>query len=152
MDQTSSTEVTVPEGTEVFLEFAEPLSSKTNVVGDRFNLRLEDDLVVQGVVVARAGSLAVGEVSHAQRARRLGKGGELNIRIEYMKVGDSRIRLRASKGREGEDKVGATVALTVLFGPLGLLKKGKEIEIPEGQSITAFVDQDTDVVMPSGSP
>ena len=40
------------------------------------------------------------------------------------------------------------MALTVLFGPLGLLKRGKDIEVQKGQEMTAFVDQDVDLVLP----
>lgn len=46
------------------------------------------------------------------------------------------------KGREGESKTGATVALTVLFGPIGLIKHGKEVQIRAGTPLTVFVDQD----------
>jgi hypothetical protein len=64
------------------------------------------------------------------------------LRLEYLIVGDSRMRLRGSKGREGEGKVGTAVALTVLFGPIGLIKHGKNVEIKEGTPLTAYVDQD----------
>ena len=59
----------------------------------------------------------------------MGKAGELNVRLNYLKVGDNKVKLRGSKGKEGEGKLGATVALTVLFGPIGLVKHGKNIEI-----------------------
>lgn len=72
----------------------------------------------------------------------MGKAGELNMRLEYLKVGDLRVRLRGNKGKEGEGKEGTAIVLTVLFGPLGLLKKGKNIEIKEGTSLNAFVDED----------
>jgi len=52
------------------------------------------------------------------------------------------MRLRGTKGKEGEGKVGATVALTVLFGPIGLIKHGKNVEVKEGTPLRAFVDQD----------
>jgi len=32
--------------------------------------------------------------------------------------------------------------LTVLFGPIGLIKHGKNVEIPAGTPLTAYVDQD----------
>ncbi len=49
---------------------------------------------------------------------------------------------------DGDVKVGTTVALTILFGPIGLLKRGHDIDIKPGTPITAFVDQPTDVVVP----
>jgi hypothetical protein len=72
----------------------------------------------------------------------MGKAGELSIRLEYLKSDDQRLRLRGNKRKEGEGKVGATVALTVLFGPIGLIKHGKNVDIPPGAPLTAYVDQD----------
>lgn len=131
------------EGVAVDLKFAEALTSKTAHEDDKVNFELAEDLKVGDVVVAKAGSKAVGSVTHAKKSGMLGKGGELNIRLEYLKVGDKKVRLRANKGKEGEDKVGATIALTVLFGPIGLIKHGKNVEIKAGTPLKAFVDEDT---------
>jgi hypothetical protein len=38
--------------------------------------------------------------------------------------------------------MGATVALTVLFGPVGLLKHGRDVTINKGQEFTTYVDED----------
>ena len=130
------------EGTDVNLKFAQDLSSKTAMDDDPVNLVLGEDLKVGEVTVAKAGAKAVGTVTHAKKAGMMGKGGELNLRLEYLIVGDSRMRLRGTKGKEGEGKVGATVALTVLFGPIGLIKHGKNVEVKEGAPLRAFVVQD----------
>ena len=82
----------------------------------------------------------------------MGKAGELNIRINYLRIGDDRVRVRAQKGGEGNDGIGWTVGLTILFGPLGLLKHGHDIDIPSGQTITAFVDSDIDLSLPLPPP
>jgi hypothetical protein len=128
------------EGTEVKLRFIEPLTSATAVAGQRFNLELDQDIIVNGNVIARAGAKAVGTVVSAHKRRRMGKAGELNVLIDYLLVGEQRVRLRASSGQEGKGRVGSTVALTVLFGPLGLLKRGKDVEINPGTPISAYVD------------
>ncbi len=76
------------------------------------------------------------------------EGDRINLRVdEAVKVGDERVRVRANKGKEGEGRIGSTVALTVLFGPLGLLKRGKDVEIKAGAPITAFVDQDVELAI-----
>jgi hypothetical protein len=62
--------------------------------------------------------------------------------MQYLAVGGNHVRIRGTKGREGESKTGATVALTVLFGPIGLIKHGKNVEIAAGTPLTAYVDQD----------
>ncbi len=130
------------EGTDVKLKFAQDLSSKTATDDDPVNLVLDEDLKVGDATVCKAGAKAVGTVTHAKKAGMMGKGGELNLRLEYLIVGDTRMRLRGTKGKEGEGKVGAAVALTVLFGPIGLIKHGKNVEVKQGTPLLAYVDQD----------
>jgi len=136
------TKLILKEGTDVKLKFAQALSSKTAADDDPVNLVLDEDLKVGDVTVAKAGAKAVGTVTNAKKAGMMGKGGELNLRLEYLVVGDSRMRLRGTRGKEGEGKVGTAVALTVLFGPIGLIKHGKNVEIKEGTPLAAYVDQD----------
>jgi hypothetical protein len=144
----SPAKIHIPEGTEVPLLFVDPLSSATNAEGDRFTLRVDGDVKIGDQVVIKAGSVAVGTVTNARKRGFMGKPGELNVILDHVSVGDDRVRLRASKGKTGDSKVGTTVALTVLFGPIGLLKRGHDIDIKPGTPITAFVDQATDVVAP----
>jgi hypothetical protein len=126
----------------VNLQFAQDLSSKTAAEGDPVVLTLVDDLKVGNVVVAKAGAHAVGEVTKAEKSGMMGKAGDLSIRLDYIKVGDDKIRLRGTKGKEGASGVTSTVVLTVLFGPIGLIKHGKNVEIKQGQALHAFVSDD----------
>ncbi len=137
-----SNKLTLKEGTDVKLKFADDLSSKTANEGDPVNLVLDEDLKVGDVVVAKAGCKATGTITNAKKAGMMGKAGELNMRLEHLKVGDQRVRLRGSKGKEGEGKVGTAVALTVLFGPIGLIKHGKNVEVKAGTPLAAYVDED----------
>lgn len=130
------------EGTEVPLKFANDLSSKTANEGDSVELTLDGDLKVGDVVVAKSGSRAVAVVSNAKKAGMMGKGGELNIQLQHLTVGGNRVRVRGTKGREGDSKTGTAVALTVLFGPIGLIKHGKNVEVKAGTPLTAYIDQD----------
>jgi hypothetical protein len=130
------------DGTDVNLQFAEDLSSKTSSEGDPVTLTLVDDVKVGDVVVVKAGARAIGEVTKAEKSGMMGKAGELNIRLDYLKAGDTKIKLRGTKGKEGESGVTGTVVLTVLFGPIGLIKHGKNVEIKQGQSLHAFVGDD----------
>jgi hypothetical protein len=134
------------DGTDVNLKFAQDLSSKTSSEGDPVTLTLVDDLKVGDVVVAKAGSKAIGEVTKAEKSGMMGKAGELNIRLDYLKVGDTKIKLRGTKGKEGESGTTGAVVLTVLFGPIGLIKHGKNVEIKQGQALHAFVGDDIAVV------
>lgn len=130
------------EGTDVNLKFAQDLTSKTASEGDSVTLTLVDDLKVGDIVVAKAGSKAVGEVTKAKKAGMMGQAGDLSLRLDYLKTGDSKIHLRGNKGKEGESGVTGAVVLTVLFGPLGLIKHGHNVDIKTGQSLHAFVGDD----------
>jgi hypothetical protein len=132
----------VKEGTDVNLKFAQDVSSKTAQDGDPVNLVLADDLTVDGVTIAKAGAVALGTVTHAKKAGMLGRPGELDMRLDYVVVGSSRMMIRGTKGKEGQGKEGTAVALTVLFGPIGLIKHGKNVEVKQGTPLTAYVDSD----------
>ena len=75
----------------------------------------------------------------------MGRSGDLNLSIDYMLIDGKRVRLRASQSGKGSNKIAATAVLTYLFGPLGLLKRGKDVEIAQGTSIDAYVDRATTV-------
>jgi hypothetical protein len=137
--------VKVPEGTEVRLQVLEKLTSANATEGQRFDLELEQDLKVGDRMIAAHGTKAVGTVVSVHKRGRMGKAGELNVQVNYLLVGDQRLPLRASSGKEGDDKVGATVALTVLFGPIGLLKRGKDVELNPGTVFNAVVDATTEI-------
>jgi hypothetical protein len=139
------------EGTDVKLKFADDISSKTAALDDPVTLILDEDVKVGDVVVARAGCKALATVSNVKKAGMMGKAGELNIRLESMKVGSYKVHLRGTKGREGDSKVGTAVALTVLFGPIGLIKHGKNVDVKQGTPLTAYVADDIDLP-PAGEP
>ena len=137
--------LSLKEGTDVNLKFAQDLSSKTAAEDDPVNLVLDQDLKVGDVVVAKAGAKAVGTITHSKKAGMMGKAGELNMRLQYLIVGDTRVKLRGTKGKEGQGKEGTAVALTVLFGPIGLIKHGKNVDIKQGTPLLAYVDENYDI-------
>jgi hypothetical protein len=80
----------------------------------------------------------------------LGRGGKLNITIDKVRLADGeRAPLRAVKDAQGGGHVGAMttamVATGILFfpvAPLFLFMHGKDITIPEGTEVTAYVNGD----------
>jgi hypothetical protein len=141
----SSRTVTLREGAEVKLKLRDKLSSKTAVEGDSVNLVLEQDLTVGPATVAKAGSAAVGTISHAGKAGMVGRPGDLGVRLEYLRTDDSTIRLRGAQGKQGKGREGTAVALTILFGPIGLIKHGRNAEFKAGTPVVAYVDQGIDL-------
>jgi hypothetical protein len=127
------------DGTPVKLRVVNAVSSAASISGDRFGLELHEDLHDGKLLFAKAGAHAVGTVSHAKRAGMIGKGGELNVRVEYLKVGDSKVMLRGSRAVDGTSK---SVASWLTFGTINLVRKGKNVEIPQGSIVKAYVDDD----------
>jgi hypothetical protein len=127
----------------VKLKLLHSLNSKTVVKDDPLNFAVAEDVVVNDKIVVTVGAVAIGRVRQAKPARMLGRGGQLALEMQYLKVGRVRVPLRGSQARTGDNKKGETVALTVLFGLSGLVKHGSEIEVKEGSIFTAYVDQDT---------
>ena len=145
--------VVIPDGTEIAALTTESISSKTAQEDDPITFKVEDDVVIDGEVVVAKGTAVKGIVTNAKKAGFFGKGGELNVRVETTTTVDGqKLRVRASKGKEGKDKTGTTVALVVLFGPLGLLKKGKNAEIKEGTKINVFTDEEKTVTIKKVTP
>jgi hypothetical protein len=141
-------ELFVPEGTEFTAVTTEKMSSKTAVEGDRVILKVDEQVVVKGRVVINKGTTVKGSVVNAEKSGRMGKSGKIAIRVESTTTVDGQeIKLRASKGKEGGGAVVSTVALTVLFGPIGLLKKGGEATIKEGTKIKVYTDEERRVLV-----
>ena len=46
----------------------------------------------------------------------------------------------------------STIVLTVLFGPLGLIKHGSDVVIAKGQTLVAYVDEDAIISSPIAPP
>jgi hypothetical protein len=147
-----SAKVTLKEGTEVNLKLAQTLSSKTAVVGDTVEMVLDQDLIVDTALVAKKGSRAVATVSNAKKAGMAGRGGELSLRLEYLKAGDTRVKLRGAQGKNGDNKTGATVGLVLAFGVLGFMKHGKQAEAKEGTPVKAYVDEDVQLASLGPAP
>ena len=147
----AQTAVKVPEGTEVVVAVEDLLSSETSHEGDRFSIALVDDVILPDGTKLPAGLKGAGEITHSKKKGMMGKPGELNVRFDYLKAGDTKIKLRGQKGAEGDARYGTTITLTVLFGPLGLIKHGKDVEIKPGQRMTIFTDADATVSLPLGA-
>jgi hypothetical protein len=134
------------EGEDVNLEFAQDVSSKTAVDGSVVTLRLTSDLKAGDIVLARAGSKAVGTVTKAEKSGKLGHSGQLSVRLDYVEVAGNKIPLREFKGEDASGSTGQSGVLHTLAKPLAVVKHGKDSEIVKGQPEHAVVA--VDVALP----
>lgn len=133
----------IPDGTEFAVVTIEEITSKTATEGDPLTFKVAEDVKIDGQVVVAKDTLVKGVVAQAKKAGMMGRGGSLGIRVESATTVDNqKLKLRSSKGKQGDDKTGTTVALVVLFGPLGFLKKGKNAQIKPGTQIQVYTDEE----------
>ena len=76
----------VPAGTKLQVRLAQPLSSKTNQSGQTFEATLEDDLVVDGQLVAPEGSRLTGTVVDAKASGKVKGRAQMSIRLSQILV------------------------------------------------------------------
>lgn len=130
----------IPAGTVVELEVTETVTTKTNVRGDKFGLRLVRPIEVDGKVLVPADATGVGEVVHAAKAGMAGKAAELIVAARYLTHDGVRIPLRGftivahSKSQTDE----ATAAF-IAIGVVSLLVKADETRVNVGARATAKV-------------
>jgi hypothetical protein len=142
--------IKVPDATALRLVLSDPLSSATNEVDDPVRFEVTEEVKVGGIVVIAKGSTAVGHVVEVEPKRRLGRAGKLNFTLDHVKAVDgSNLRLRASSTRKGDDKTGTVIVGTVLLTPLFLIMRGKDVSIPQGMAMIAYIDGDRDIQLSS---
>jgi len=136
--------VLLARGTAVPFVIASDVSSKTAEVGDRISLTLAEDLTAGDVVVARKGTPAVATVTEVDKTGMAGAPGEVFFQVDSLQAGSVLIKLHGAAAKEGQDKVGKAFGLMfVPVVPVGVFVRGKDAEIKQGASFTAFVDADT---------
>jgi hypothetical protein len=141
---------TLLDGTAVKLRLAETISSSNAKVGQQVPFEVTEDVVVQGVTVLPKGAQAIATVTDANPKKSMGRGGKLNINVDSARLADGeKVQLRAVQDNKGGGHVGAMtgamVATAIVFfpaAPLFLFIHGKDISIPKGTEVTAFVQGD----------
>jgi hypothetical protein len=144
----------------VKLRLSQTISSAEAKVGQEIPFEVVEDISVDQVVVLPKGATAIANVTTAQTKKSMGRGGKLDISISYARLKDNeKVALRASQENKGGGHVGAMtgamVATAIVFfpaAPLFLFIKGKDITIPQGTEITAFVEGDMHLDMANFAP
>src|SRR5438445_1927458 len=139
------------DATPVKLRSARTISSADAHTGDTLDFEVLEDVLVAGTLVVPKGGIAWGTVTEAEPKRRMGRGGKLNVNIDSVRLVDGeKVALRAIKDTKGGGHVGAMtgamVATSIVFfpaAPLFLFMHGKDITIPKGTEITAYINGDT---------
>lgn len=129
-DDAVTSVVTLPAGAAIPLRFLSTVSSGTHSRGQQFDLEVTDNINVGDTVVIPAGAIAIGEVIHVDRARGLGKAGELIVAARHVSVGERSIKLRSRLSMTGQDKSMQALWLVPWI-------RGKDLEVPMDTEVIA---------------
>jgi hypothetical protein len=135
------------DGTPIKLRLSRTVSSEDAQVNDKVDFDVLEDVKVGDIVVIPKGSLAWGTVTEAQSKRRMARGGKLDMNIDDVRLEDGeKAALRAVKEVKGGGHTGAMTAGIVATSlivwpaaPFFLFMHGKDVTIPKGTEITAYV-------------
>jgi len=151
---------TILDGTAVKLRLGENLTSATAKAGDQVPFEVTEEVDVDGVPVIAKGGQALATVTDASPKKSMGRGGKLDVNVDSVRLLDGeKLQLRAVQDNKGGGHVGAMtgamVATSIVFfpaAPLFLFVHGKDIVIPQGTEVTAFVQGDMKLDMAKFAP
>jgi len=138
------------DGTAVTLRLGRSLSSADAHAGDRVDFEVAEEVSVNRIVVIPKDSLASGTVITAHKKRRMGRAGKLDVSIDGVQLADGeRVTLRAVKESQGGSHTGimaggmvATSLIVWPVAPVFLLMHGKDVTIPKGTEVSAYISGD----------
>jgi len=139
--------VTVPAGTSLLVRMVDSVDSDKNHVGDRFRASLEQDLAVDGVVVAPKGADVYGRLAEAKEAGHLEGKSQLKLeltdilisnRLQPVMSGDYEVS-GSSRGANTAKKVGVGALAGTVIGAIAGGGKGAAIGAGVGAGAGAAV-------------
>lgn len=121
-------------GTPIRMKLGKTISSGSAHVGDAVELRVVEEVLVDGLTVIPQGATATGVVKEAEPKKRLGHGGKLAFSIDLVRLRDNeKAAVRSFQESTGSNNSAGTIL------PLA---SGKEVVFTEGSEFTAYVDGD----------
>jgi hypothetical protein len=141
------------DGTAIPLRAAESISSADAKLGDPVDFVVVQDVILDGFPVIPKGTIAHGTISEVKRKRRMARGGNLGVHLEFigLPTGD-KIPVRAATRVRGggQSKMMATgMAVTALAfypaAPALMMMRGKDTVLLKGAALTAYVNGNTPV-------
>jgi hypothetical protein len=134
--------IVVEQDTLIRLMVVNEVSTRTAKPGDRFLLRVDEAVAVDGVTVIPVGAKAWGEVLQTEKSGSVGKGGKLNARLLHVEVGGQAVPISGetrTDGKKGTLQVGMAM---VALGPLALLAPGNNAKLKAGDIFNAYLAAD----------
>jgi hypothetical protein len=130
----SASDFTLRNGTPIHLKLGKTISSATAHVGDVVDLKVVEEVTVDGLLVIPEGAAAIGLVTDAEPKKRMGHGGKLALSINFVRLKDN----EKAAVRSFQESIGSNHST----GAVLLLASGKDVVFTQGTELTAYVDGD----------
>ncbi len=146
---TQTSGVAVPAGLPVILQFAEEVSAKKAIPGQSVKVVVMQDVVVQGITVIRAGTLANARVATSQKPSALGSPGRISVIIDSVPAVDGTpiALINSYSNAEGKSQVVEALIVAIICCILGLLIQGKDGVIQANTQVIGTTGANTTVVV-----
>jgi hypothetical protein len=136
------------DATPVKLRLSRNVSSADAKTGETVDFEVLEEVKVGEVVVVAKSATAWGTVTDAEAKKRMGRGGKLDMTIDTVRLVDGeKAALRGVKDVAGGGHtgvmVGGMVAASLIVWPAApffLFMHGKDVTIPKGTEITAYIN------------
>lgn len=136
------------DATPIRLRLSRNVSSADAHTGDTVDFEVLEEVKIGNIVVVPKGGIAWGTVTEAEHKRRMARGGKIDMTIDSVKLVDGeKAALRGVRDASGGGHTGAMtggIVATALIvwpaAPFFLFMHGKDITIPKGTEITAYVN------------
>lgn len=129
-----------------------PLSSMDNKAGDRFDLEVAEDVLLDGRVVIPRGSPAKGEVTMVKKKGMWGKSGKMETRVLSVRANGRDIPLRGSVADKGDTGTAGVVGSILVLPIAGFFVTGTSATLPQGTGFTGLTESDLPVTFADQMP
>lgn len=136
----------IPKGTKFKVELVEDASSKNMKKHQPVEIKMVDNLIINGVIVIPKGTIGLGYVHEVQKAAGFGRKGVLRIAGYEIKTVNN-IVVPLKKGLQGQGSTdGGAVAVAAAVSLLGgFFMKGSNINYPAGTNFEVEVKNNVDL-------
>lgn len=131
--------IVVAKDTMVRLMVLNEVNTNSAKPGDRFVLRVDENVVVGGATIIPVGSKAWGEVTRIKSNGAVGKAGTVSAKLLYVELGEDRIPLTGEDASKGRKEGGGVALASAIWGPFGLLMKGGPGKLKAGHIFNGYI-------------
>ena len=126
----------------VVLSEALTTKGKALKVGQRVQLEVAQDVLLNGRVVIPARSPVEGVLTHVRNKGMWGKSGAIHLQVKSVNINGTTIRLKGDMDSRGETGTAGVIGAIVVLPIAGFFVTGTSAEMPLNMPGRAFLDQD----------